>query len=204
LRLSNNGLLKDWVQKMIYLQLFWEFFKTGLFAVGGGLATLPFLYDIASKTGWFSEALIADMLAISESTPGAIGVNMSTYTGFITAGFLGGIVATLGLVTPSIVVIIIVAKFLTKFDENKYVKSAFYGLRPTSTALIAAAGFEVFKTSLFKLEAFAASQNIIDVFNIKAIILFAVLFVAVKKIKLHPAFFIAVSGIVGIIFNFAV
>lgn len=189
---------------MIYIQLFWEFFKTGLFAIGGGLATLPFLYDISSKTGWFPASMITDMLAISESTPGAIGVNMSTYTGYMTGGILGAIIATLGLVAPSIIVIIIIAGFLKKFNENKYVKSAFYGLRPTSTALIAAAGFDVFKTSLFKLEAFAVSQNIIDIFNIKAIILFVVLFIAIKKIKLHPAFFILASGVVGILFNFAI
>ena len=189
---------------MIYIQLFWEFFKTGLFAVGGGLATLPFLYDIAAKTGWFQESMIIDMLAISESTPGAIGVNMSTYTGFTVSGVLGGIIATLGLITPSIMIIIIVAKFLNKFNENKYVKSAFYALRPTSTALIAVAGFEVFKASLLNLETFTLSQNIIDIFNFKAIILFALLFIAIKKIKLHPAFFILASGVVGILFNFGI
>ena len=94
---------------MIYLQLFWEFFKAGLFSVGGGLATLPFLYDISDRLGWFTHAQIADMLAISESTPGPIGVNMATYAGFTSAGIPGGVVATLGLVTPSVIVILIIA-----------------------------------------------------------------------------------------------
>ena len=97
---------------MTLLRLMFEFFKTGLFAVGGGLATLPFLYEISDKTGWFSHADIADMIAISESTPGAIGINMSTYAGFKTAGVPGGILATLSLAAPSLIIILIIAKFL--------------------------------------------------------------------------------------------
>ena len=90
---------------MIYLRLFYEFFKTGLFAIGGGLATLPFLSDMADRTGWFTQAQLADMLAVSESTPGPVGVNMATYVGFETGGILGAVVATLGLVAPSVIVI---------------------------------------------------------------------------------------------------
>ena len=97
---------------MIYLQLFYEFFKTGLFAIGGGLATLPFLSDMAERTEWFTQAQLADMLAVSESTPGPVGVNMATYVGFETAGIPGAIIATLGLVAPSIIVILIIASFL--------------------------------------------------------------------------------------------
>ena len=125
---------------MIYLKLFYEFFKTGLFAVGGGLATLPFLSDMADRTGWFTQAQLADMLAVSESTPGPVGVNMATYVGFETAGVLGAVVATLGLVTPSVIVILIVASFLKAFRSNRFVDAAFYGLRPASTAMVASAG----------------------------------------------------------------
>ena len=128
---------------MLYLQLFWEFFKTGLFAVGGGLATLPFLQDMADRTGWFTHAQLADMLAVSESTPGPIGVNMATYVGFTTGGVGGALVATIGLVTPSVIVILIVAAFLKAFRDSKWVNAAFYGLRPASTALVAAAGISV-------------------------------------------------------------
>ena len=128
---------------MIYLRLFYEFFKTGLFAVGGGMATVPFLYDIADKTGWFTYDKLADMIAVSESTPGPIGVNMATYVGFTTAGIPGAVCATIGLVTPSVILILIIAKFLAGFSDNKYVKSAFYTIRPASSALIAAAGKEV-------------------------------------------------------------
>ena len=107
---------------MIYLMLFYEFFKTGLFAVGGGMATLPFLDAMALKTGWFTQAQLIDMIAISESTPGPIGVNMATYVGFTTAGPLGSIIATLGLIAPSIIVILIIAKFLSKFKDSPIVK----------------------------------------------------------------------------------
>ena len=133
---------------MIYLQLFYEFFKTGLFAIGGGLATLPFLSDMADRTGWFTQAQLADMLAVSESTPGPVGVNMATYVGFETSGVLGAVVATLGLVTPSVIVILIVASFLKAFRSNKFVDAAFYGLRPASTAMVASAGIGVVLLSL--------------------------------------------------------
>ena len=128
---------------MIYLQLFYEFFKTGLFAVGGGLATLPFLEDISERTGWFTRAQLADMLAVSESTPGPIGVNMATYVGFETAGILGSLCATFGLVLPSLIIILLVVKVLEKFRTNRYVEAAFYGLRPASVAMVASAGLGV-------------------------------------------------------------
>ena len=133
---------------MIYVQLFLAFFKTGLFAVGGGLATLPFLYEISDTWHWFSHADIADMIAISESTPGAIGINMSTYAGFLTAGVPGGIIATLGLGTPCVIIILIIARILKKFKDNPYVEKAFYGLRAASIAMISAAGINVARIAL--------------------------------------------------------
>ena len=132
---------------MIYLKLFFEFFKVGLFAVGGGLSTFPFLEDLANKTGWFTMSDLLNMIAVSESTPGPIGVNMSTYAGVVTSGILGGLISTLGLITPSVIIILIVAKFLDKFRNNFYVESAFYGLRPAVLGLISAAGFSVFKST---------------------------------------------------------
>ena len=152
---------------MIYLRLFWEFFKTGLFAVGGGLATLPFIYDMSDRTGWFSYQQIADMIAVSESTPGPIGVNTATYVGYITGGH------------------------------------AFYGLRPASAGLIAAAGFSVVMLALVREDAFKASGNILDLFSWKGLALAAVIWVLtnlVKKTKdLHPIFYIAASAVVGIL-----
>ena len=103
---------------MIYLRLFWEFFKTGLFTIGGGMATLPFLHDMGEATGWFTQADLMNMLAVSESTPGPIGINMATYVGFTVAGIPGAVIATIGEVTPSIIVILIVAAMLTKFRNS--------------------------------------------------------------------------------------
>ncbi|WP_343346877.1 chromate transporter [Terrisporobacter petrolearius] len=192
---------------MIYLQLFFEFFKTGLFAVGGGMATLPFLYDMADKTGWFTSSQLADMIAVSESTPGPIGVNMATYVGFTTAGIGGAITATLGLVIPSIIIIIIISYFLKSFRENKYVDAAFYGLRPASTGLIAAAGMTVVTITLLQMDSFKSSGKILDLFNWKSLILAIIIYLLSNNIKqtkkLHPVFFIAGSAIVGIIFGFA-
>ncbi len=192
---------------MIYIQLFYEFFKTGLFAIGGGMATLPFLYDMADKTGWFTAAQLSDMIAISESTPGPIGVNMATYVGYTTGGIIGGIIATIGLITPSIIVILIVAFFLKSFRENKYVDAAFYALRPASTGLIAGAGSTVVMLTLFKLDLFKQTGNIINLFDWKALILAVIIFILTNYVKvtkkLHPVVFIAGSAIVGIVFGYA-
>ena len=182
--------------------LFIEFFKTGLFAIGGGLATLPFLYNLADKYDWFDRGMLANMIAISESTPGPIGVNMSTYAGFNAEGIVGGIVATTALVLPSLIIIIIISKFLGKFNDNKYVKNAFYGLRPAVTALIASAGFEILRISVFSFEKFTESNNIIDIINIKSTVLFAILFYITNKYKSHPIFIILGSAIIGVIFKF--
>ena len=191
---------------MIFLRLFWEFFKAGLFAVGGGMATLPFLYDISDKTGWFTYSQLADMVAVSESTPGPIGINMATYVGFTTAGIPGALCATIGIITPSIIVILLISKALEKFRQNKYVDAAFYALRPCSVALIAAAGFLVLKITLFNADTFSAGDSIISFFNWKAIALAAVIFVLTQCIektkKLHPIVFIALSAAVGIVFSF--
>ena len=191
---------------ILYLQLFWEFFKTGLFAVGGGMATIPFLYNMADATGWFTRNDVANMIAVGESTPGPIGVNMATYVGYVTGSgegglpfaILGAVVATLGLITPSIIVILIIASFLKAFRNNRYVDSAFYGLRPASTGLIAAAGLSVVAANLLDLEAAFG----LDFFNIKGIILAVVLWVLTNKVKqtkrLHPILFILASAAVGV------
>ena len=190
---------------MIYLRLFWEFFKVGLFSVGGGLATLPFLYSLGAKTGWFSTADMANMLAVSESTPGPIGVNMATYAGFDCAGVLGGVVATLGLVTPSVIVIVLIAMALQAFRTNKYVDAAFYTLRPASTGLIAAAGWSVFALVLVNLDAYRASYQLADLLQWKNLILFAVIWVLTNLVKplkkLHPVVFLALAAVVGIVFR---
>lgn len=187
---------------MIYLELFYEFFKTGLFAIGGGLATLPFLTEIGQRTGWFTNMELANMVAVSESTPGSIGMNMASYVGYTSAGIPGVIIATMGLAAPSIIIIIIIARVLKKFCENNYVNLAFEGVRPASTGLIAAATVAIFEMGLINIDAFKASGNVLDMFSIKSIALFAVLWVFSNLVKptknLHPIVFIAVSAALGI------
>ena len=182
---------------MLYLQLFWEFFKTGLFAIGGGMATLPFLYDMADKTGWFTRAQLADMIAVSESTPGPIGVNMATYVGYITAGLPGGIVAPLGLTTPAFIIILLVSKIMNTLWQNPKVQGLFYALRPASVGLIAAAAFSVCAVSLF------STENGLTL-HWPSILLFAVMLVAMNlpKLKnLSTLWFIAMAAVAGVVFH---
>lgn len=187
---------------MIYLQLFSEFFQIGLFAVGGGMATLPFLQRLGEKTGWFSQQLIADMVAISESTPGPIGVNMATYVGYNVGGLFGGFVATMGLALPSIIIVIILSHYLARLRGSKYLDYAFYGMRPAVTGLIAAAAVSVFQVAVFNTELYKATGVVTDFIDPKKIIFFAVIFFAIKKFKKHPVAYIAVSAVVGLIFRF--
>lgn len=186
------------------LLLFYEFFKIGLFSVGGGLATLPFLYKLADKYDWFNYGTIADMVAISESTPGPIGVNMATYTGFQFGGIIGGIVATAGLVFPSIVIIILISKFLQKFQDNSHVEDVFYLLRPAVTGLIGAAGFAVIINALFHVKKITdiSMGNFLGIIGLKECILFAVMLFFTNKLNKHPAFYIAIGAVVGILFAF--
>ena len=189
---------------MIYLLLFINFFKTGLFSIGGGLATLPFLYEMSNRTHWFSTSDIADMIAISESTPGAIGINMSTYAGFKTAGYPGGVLATVALAAPSLIIILIISGFLQKFKESRHVQNALYGLRPASIAMITAAGLNVAKVALINLDAFQASHNPADLFLWKAILLGIIIFGGQKLFpKIHPVAFIVFSAVIGVVFRFA-
>ena len=186
----------------VYLRLFWEFFKTGLFAVGGGMATLPFLQDLAEKTGWYSQSLITDMIAISESTPGPIGINMATYVGCNVAGFLGGVVATMGEILPAIVIVVTVSRYLEKFRGSKLVDAAFYGLRPAVTGLIAAAGISVVQVAMFHFDLYRQTGVLMDAFDLKKIVFFVVAFAAIKKFKLHPVVYIACAAVVGILLSF--
>ncbi len=197
---------------MLYLRLFYEFFKTGLFAIGGGMATVPFLYDMSDATGWFTYNDLANMIAVGESTPGPIGVNMATYVGYVTGqdlwgipgAILGAVVATLGLVAPSIIIILIIAAFLKSFRNNRYVDSAFYGLRPASTGLIAAAGISVAVSNLLFTDTLAQGVSL-ALINWKGWILAVILWVLTNKVKktkgLHPIIFILASAVVGVVFS---
>lgn len=183
------------------LTLFYEFFKTGLFSVGGGLATVPFLQRMSiTHPDWFTTAELADMIAVSESTPGPIGVNMATFVGFRTFGVLGAVIATLGLIVPEIIIILLISRALEKFRTNRFVDAGFYGIRPCSIGLIAAAGLLVAKLSFFRDGVLS-----LGTLNYKALALGILLIVLtrLKKVKdFHPVVFIAFSAAVGIAFSF--
>lgn len=186
---------------MILLQLFYEFMKVGLFSIGGGLATLPFLYEMQEKTGWFTISDISNMVAVSESTPGPLGVNMATYVGYVIAKPFGGMIATLGLIFPSIVVITIISRFLKKFQDSKIVKDAMKALKAASVALISVAGVGVMQVAFLgagKAESLAFVQDILW-----KNVLLAIAIIAIMKIskKSHPIFLIVIAGVAGFIFK---
>lgn len=189
----------------IYLTLFVEFFKIGLFAIGGGLATIPFLYDLTDKYDWITPGMISDMIAVSESTPGPIGINTATYVGYNVAGISGGVVASLALVLPSFLIIIVIARFIAKFQTNPYVVSVFSVLRPAVTALIAVAGLQVLQMVVFKDGSFpgfaAGFGGVTAALNTGSILLFAVLLIVSFKTKFHPIVYIAIAAAAGIIFK---
>ena len=183
---------------MIYLQLFYEFFITGMFLIGGGLAAIPFLQQMGEKTGWFTTVELMDMIAISEATPGPIGVNMATYVGYTVAGIPGGIIATIALILPSLIITLSIAKLLVRFKENEIVQSALYGLRPASLGLICAAGMGVFVLVIFGTEIRYMTDLHFFFVDFRALILAAVLFFATNKYKAHPIIFLALSALLGI------
>ena len=187
---------------MTYLLLFWEFFKTGLFSIGGGLATLPYLYEMSvNHPEWFTATEISNMVAVSESTPGPIGVNMATFAGFnvgtgassnIFGGMLGALIATLALVLPSVIIITLIAKFLNNFSENEGVKSTLYGLRPAALAFLAVIAIKLFIDNVF----------LINSHSNYSIVMFALLmiFTQIPFIKKwHPLFIILLSAIITMI-----
>lgn len=195
---------------MILCKLFWEFCKTGLFAIGGGMATVPFLREIADKTGWFTAGQLADMIAVSESTPGPLGVNMATYVGYTVGstqlgspwmGIVGAVTATLGLIFPSIVIVLCISFFLKRFRTSTLVDAALYGLRPASVALISAAGVEIVLFAILRVDSvyqIGAAQ-----LSWKSVALAAGVYAGTNLIpklkKLHPIWFILLSAIAGIV-----
>lgn len=197
---------------MILPRLFWEFFKTGLFAIGGGMATVPFLQDISAKTGWYTSGQLADMIAVSESTPGPLGVNMATYVGYTVGsqqlggagmGVVGAIVSTLGLIFPSIVVILIIGYFLKRFRDSKLVDSTLYGLRPASVALISAAGVDIVLFAILRVDSIyeIGKASLSWKAAVLALAVFAGTNLVPKLKKIHPIWFIFFSAIAGILLH---
>lgn len=171
---------------MIYLKLFLEFFHIGLFSYGGGYATLPFLYHIVEKYGWYTTSQLSDMIAISSVTPGPLGVNVATFAGYVTAGILGAFIATVSILLPSIIIVIIISRLLEQFKNNKYVKSIIYSIKPAGCGLLAAVGVNMFFNNI----------------SLYGVILFLVLFVVSLKCKRDPIIYLGVSAFVGFILSY--
>ena len=183
------------------LSLIWEFFKTGLFALGGGMATIPFLQDMSRNYGWFTESDLLDMIAVSESTPGAIGINIATFAGFKSLGIAGAILATISLITAPIIIVLIISRMMTKFKNSKIVADMFYTIRPSTAGLILGAMSSVMVYTLFNVDLFKSTGNILDFFRIIPVALFAIfLFILIKFKKVQPLIIIGVSAVLGVIF----
>lgn len=185
---------------MIYAQLFFQFFKIGLFAFGGAYATIPFLYDISDRFGWFSHADILNMLALSQTLPGPIGINMATFAGLKVAGVAGGLIASFALVLPSLILVSIVFHFLKKFSKHPILNAVLWGLRPAASAMIAYALVIIINSVLFNFDKFNMSGEIFDIFKIKAVIILAILVLFNLKTKIHPSLNVIIAGVLGFIF----
>lgn len=165
-----------------YLKLFLEFFHIGLFSFGGGYATLPFLYHIADVQKWYTTKQLSDMIALSSITPGPVGVNVATFAGFSVAGVEGAAIATISVVLPSFIIVLIVSKILDKFKQNRYIKSVIYTLKPAGCGLLAAVGVDMFVNNI----------------NLFGMILLAGLFIASLMEKRDPIFYLSISAIAGL------
>jgi len=184
---------------MIYLILFWEFFQIGTFAVGGGLAAIPFLFSMADRYPWFTHEMLANMIAVSEVAPGPIGVKMSTYAGFSAAGIPGSIAATMGLIAPGVIMMLLVVRVLSAVNENKYIQNAFYGLRPAVTALIAWAALEIARFTILDFSQLPDRLSM----SVLPLSLLAALILASKYIKwVSPLMMISAAAVVGVVLRF--
>lgn len=184
---------------MTYLEIYFTFFKIGLFTIGGGLSAIPLLQSVAVGNNWLTQSAFADMIAVSQSTPGPIGINMATYVGFDRLGILGSIIATLGMVSPSIIVITLISKFLTHFNEHKIVQGLLSGIRPVVIGIIFSAAYNIALIAMFNLEAYNLTKQLKDLIDIKTFILFVLFMIATTYIKKHPILFVIASGFIGII-----
>lgn len=181
---------------MIYLELFWSFVQVGLFCVGGGYASMPLIQaQVIDVHGWLSMSEFIDIFTISQMTPGPIGINAATFVGMKVAGFLGAIVATLGFVTPSFILGIILAKLFFKYGNIGVIKGVLNGLRPAVVALICSAGMSFIFLALFNTEKMPINVADIDYLGLFVLI---VAFIAVRK-KVGIIKILAGSGVLGLI-----
>ena len=181
----------------VLLKLFLTFFKIGLFTFGGGYAMIPMITAEVTALGWASQEMLTDFIAISESTPGAFAINCATFIGMEQSGVIGAICATLGVLAPSFIIILIVAKFFGKFSDNRYVKAFLWGVRPVVVGLIASATWSIAKNQLFTSAQFDAVSDVFRQIDWKALVIFVVVFVVSRLKKLHPIWLILLAGALG-------
>jgi chromate transporter len=171
---------------LVYLQLFFSFFKIGLFGFGGGYAIISLIQHEITQYGWMTPSELTDIIAISQMTPGPIGINSATYVGYTVSGnVFGALVATFAIVLPSFIIMLLICRFFAKMHDNKYMNYALNGIRPVVIGLIGAAALVLMN-----------KENFVDY---KSAILFSVVFIASFKLKIHPIFLIVFAGIAGFI-----
>ncbi|MBC8545502.1 chromate transporter [Clostridiaceae bacterium NSJ-31] len=183
---------------MIYLHLFVTFFQIGLFTIGGGYAMIPMIQDEVVKNGWLTMGELVDFIAVGESTPGPFAVNIATYIGSVTGGFFGALCATVGVVLPSFLIILLIAKWFTAFGDNRLVRGALTGLRPAVVGLIAAAAFSIACSNLISLEHVAGPADLPNSINRIGLLVFVPLLIFTLKKKPHPILLILISAGAGI------
>ena len=187
----------------LYFFLYFEFFKIGLFSLGGGYATLPFLYHMSEQYHWFSSTELTQMLAISSITPGPVGLNVATYAGFKTAGVIGSIIATSAIMMPSYFMVIAISKMLKKFKNNFFVESALYALRPATAAMIGAVSIRLFKDCVIRSIEFGSFSfvKISSFLDIKAILLIIFLLIFSFYYKKDPLIFLLIGATAGLLLH---
>ncbi len=178
----------------LYFLLFYEFAKIGLFAIGGGYAALPFLYYLQEQYNWFTVEELTNMIAVSNITPGPIGINMATYTGFTTAGIMGAFIATTGILFIPFLLTVIITKLFTKFQDNETVKNIFLGLRPAACALLTSIGLKLLYKTLVNNELQTFFH--LDYYDL---ILFLIIFIPFLFLKKNPLLIILAGAIGGIL-----
>ena len=190
---------------MVYLTLCLEFMKIGVFAIGGGMVTVPFLYELAEKYTWFTHDMVTNMIAISESTPGPIGINMATFAGFragfaqdgLLGGLIGGALASVALILPAFLIVLALAGVLMKYYTHPFVSAVFKSLRPAVTGLIAAAGFTILWSAVVRYPNKFGDFSAAFTFDYKAWLLFAAILFGTMKWKKHPALYLGIAAVAG-------
>jgi chromate transporter len=185
---------------MIYLKLFWSFFQIGLFSIGGGYAALPLIENqVVDINGWISAGEFMDIVTISQMTPGAIAINAATFTGQRILGTAGAIIATIGCILPSCMILMIVSYFFYKFRKLSVINGVLGGLQPAVAALIASAGLSLLLSSLLGAGFSSFSQLDINTVDWAAFIIFLSGLILMRKFKINPILIMLGSGAVGLL-----